>query len=179
MANTMLGLERIEDARVCQDRRQVMNTPLTDTRLCLECSGSRRSQMANTMWTCFSAEGEQSRPRDGGQLPPMRRSTLWPSQVSAHGINVLLRRTPTQTASRHSDSLPVQELVFCGQLRTGTLYLGTGGLSTQNLCQVVCMPHDANHQHSHARYNDVAKYFWFRTPMMAFGAASGRPRRST
>ena len=44
----------------------------------------------------------------------MRRSTLWPSQVSAHGINVLLRRTQTQTATRHSDSLPVQELVFCG-----------------------------------------------------------------
>ena len=41
----------------------------------------------------------------------MRRSTLWPSQVSAHGINVLLRRTQTKTASRNSDSLPIQELV--------------------------------------------------------------------
>ena len=27
-------------------------------------------------------------------------------------MNVLLRRTPRQTASRHSDSLPVQELSF-------------------------------------------------------------------
>ena len=41
-------------------------------RLCLECSGPRRPLMANTMLTCFSAEGEQSRPRGGA----MRRSAL-------------------------------------------------------------------------------------------------------
>ena len=45
--------------------------------------------MANTVQTCFSAQGE--RPR-----------------------NVLLRRTPTQTETRHSDSLTVQELVSLG-----------------------------------------------------------------
>ena len=35
--------------------------------------------MANTMIMCFSAEGEQSRPRDGG---PMRGSAL----SSAYGV---------------------------------------------------------------------------------------------
>ena len=33
-------------------------------------------------------------------------------------MNVPLRRTPTQTASRHSDSLPVQELLSFGLLMT-------------------------------------------------------------
>ena len=37
---------------------------------------------------------------------------------SPHGMTVLLRRTPTQTASRHSASLPVHKLVFCGLLMT-------------------------------------------------------------
>ena len=31
---------------------------------------------------------------------------------------MLLRRTPTQTATRHSDSLPDHKLVFCGLLMT-------------------------------------------------------------
>ena len=34
------------------------------------------------------------------------------SEVSAHGMIVLLRRQPTKTATRNSDSLPVYELVF-------------------------------------------------------------------
>ena len=33
---------------------------------------------------------------------------------SPQGMNVLLRRTPSQTAPRHSDSLPVQELASLG-----------------------------------------------------------------
>ena len=75
---------------------------------------------------------------------------------------MLLRRTPTQTATRHSDSLHVHKLVFCGllmilsatshgdfpinvvgsmlpvcALRSRPFQLGTGGLRTQKLCQVV------------------------------------------
>ena len=79
-------------------------------------------------------------------------------------MTVLLRRTPTQTASQHSALLLVHEMVFCSLLMTlsaashGGLSpqrrwkhapcaraakttfknLGTGGLSTQNL------PHDVN-----------------------------------
>ena len=33
---------------------------------------------------------------------------------SLQGMNVLLRRTPSQTAPRHSDTVPVQELVSLG-----------------------------------------------------------------
>ena len=33
-------------------------------------------------------------------------------------MNVLLRRTPTQTATRNTDSLPVHKLVFCSLLMT-------------------------------------------------------------
>ena len=35
----------------------------------------------------------------------------WRSQVNAHGMTVLLRRAPTQTASRHSASLPSKQLL--------------------------------------------------------------------
>ena len=51
---------------------------------------------------------------------------LWPHcqrqhcrrKLTAHGMTVLLRRTPTQTASRHSASLPVHKMMFCGLLMT-------------------------------------------------------------
>ena len=35
------------------------------------------------------------------------------SEVNVHRMTVLLRRNPTQTASRYSGSLPVHEMVFC------------------------------------------------------------------
>ena len=58
--------------------------------------------------------------------------------MNAHGIIALLRKTPTQTATRNSESLPVQELVSLGllmtlsELRTGTF--PTTSLGACSLC---------------------------------------------
>ena len=58
--------------------------------------------MVYTMWTCFSAEGEQSRPRDGGQLPPgdaqlpLERSDPHRPPLQTQGARVSLKNESGQ-----------------------------------------------------------------------------------